>query len=75
VEAFAPFAAVVLIARSVGVSTAVTATSAAVFFGARVAHAVIHISGFRWFMARTVVFSVGFCAFIVFAVELLRRAG
>jgi uncharacterized MAPEG superfamily protein len=74
VESFAPFAAVVLIARAAGVSTAVTAISAAVFFGARVAHAVIHISGFSRLMARTVVFSVGWCAFMAFAIELLRSA-
>jgi uncharacterized MAPEG superfamily protein len=72
VEAFAPFAATVLIARAASVSTPVTATAAAVFFSARLAHAVIHISGFRWLMARTVVFTVGWCAFMALAVELLR---
>jgi len=74
VESFAPFAAVVLIAHACHVSTSVTVTSAAVYFGARVAHAVIHITGFQWLMARTVVFSVAWAAFIAFGVELLRQA-
>lgn len=73
VENFAQFAAVVLIANALGVSTPVTAAAAAVYFWARAAHAVIHISGFSLFMARTVVFTVGWIAFITFAVELLRQ--
>ena len=73
VENFATFAAVVLIAKLVGVSTPVTACSAAVFFYARAAHAVIHISGFGLFMARTVVFTVSWLAFMAFALDLLRN--
>ena len=73
VENIASFAAVVLIAKAVGVSTSVTALSAAVFFYARVAHAVLHISGFGLFMARTVAFTVAWIAFMTFAVELLRH--
>jgi uncharacterized MAPEG superfamily protein len=71
VENFATFAAVVLIAHAVGVSTSITEISAAVFFYARVAHAVIHISGFSLFMARTVAFTVAWIAFMTFAIELL----
>jgi uncharacterized MAPEG superfamily protein len=74
VENLAPFAAVVLIAHAVGVSTPVTAGAAAVYFYARAAHAVIHISGFSLFMARTVAFTVAWIAFMAFAVELLRQA-
>jgi uncharacterized MAPEG superfamily protein len=74
VENFAPFAAVVLIANLVGVSTSITEISAAFFFYARAAHAVIHISGFSLFMARTVAFTVAWIAFMTFAVELLRHA-
>ncbi len=73
VENFAQFAAVVLIAHALGVSTPVTAAAAAVYFWARAAHAVIHISGFSLFMARTVVFTVGWIAFMTFAIELLRQ--
>jgi uncharacterized MAPEG superfamily protein len=73
VENFATFAAVVLIANAVDVSTSVTEISAAVYFYARAAHAVIHISGFGLFMARTAIFTVGWAAFIAFAVEVLRQ--
>ena len=74
VEGFAPFAAVVLIAHAAGVSDAVTAASAAVFFWARLVHAIVHVSGFSAFRTRTVLFSVGYAAFMTFAVELLRHA-
>jgi uncharacterized MAPEG superfamily protein len=74
VENLAPFAAVVLIAQVMGVSTPLTQGAAAVYFFARVAHAVIHISGFSLFMARTVAFTVAWGAFIVLAGALLQRA-
>ncbi|MSQ54389.1 MAG: MAPEG family protein [Betaproteobacteria bacterium] len=74
VENFATFAAVVLVAHAIGVSTSVTQTCAAVYFYARLAHAVVHISGFSMFMARTILFTVSWIAFITFAVEVLRNA-
>ena len=74
VENIAPFAAVVLIAQAVGVSSALTEHCAAVYFYARLAHAVIHVSGFGLFMARTVAFTVAWVAFMIFAVVLLQRA-
>jgi len=64
VENIAPFAAVVLIAQATGFSTALTASCAAVYFYARLVHAVIHISGYGVFMARTVVFTVAWAAFM-----------
>jgi uncharacterized MAPEG superfamily protein len=73
VESFAPFAAVVLIAHAVGVSTPLTQSCAAVFFYARVVHAVVHISGFSLLAARTLVFVVAWGAFIAFAGTLLAR--
>jgi len=73
VENFAPFAAVVLIAHLANVSTSVTVACAAVYFYARVAHAVVHITGFSLFMARTILFTVAWLAFIVFTIELLRQ--
>lgn len=75
VESFALFAAVVLIASVAGVSTPILVTAAWVFFWARAAHVVIHISGVGFLMIRTVVFSVGWAAFMAFAIELLRQAG
>jgi uncharacterized MAPEG superfamily protein len=74
VESFAPFAAVVLVGHAAGISDGTTVAAAAVFFWARLAHAVVHVSGFSAFRARTVLFSVGFLAFMTFAVEVLRRA-
>ena len=74
VENFAPFAAVVLIAQATGISTTVTAACAAVYFYARLVHALIHISGFGLFMARTVAFTVAWLAFMTFAVVVLRHA-
>ncbi len=71
VENLAPFAAVVLIAQAVGVSTPVTQICAAIYFYARVAHAIIHISGFGRFFARTVAFTVAWGTFIAFAVVVL----
>jgi len=74
VESFAPFAAVVLIAHALGVSTPLTSGAAAVFFVSRLAHAVVHIGGFSRLMARTVIFTVGWGAFMAIAIELARRA-
>ena len=74
VENLAPFAVVVLIAHAIGLSTPVTQASAAVYFYARAAHAVIHITGFSLFMARTLAFTVGWIAFMTFTVVLLLKA-
>jgi uncharacterized MAPEG superfamily protein len=73
VENMAPFAVVVLIAHAAAVSTPTTAISAAVFFYARAAHALIHISGFGLLKARTVLFTVAWIAFVTFTVVLLRH--
>lgn len=74
VENFAAFAAVVLIADAAGVSTQWTQLAAATYFFARLLHAIVHITGFGLFMARTVIFSIAWFAFIVFAVEVLRMS-
>ncbi len=74
VESFAPFAAVVLVGRAAGISDAATAASAAVFFWARLAHALVHVTGFSSFRARTLLFTAGWCAFMAFAIDVLRHA-
>lgn len=74
VENLAIFAPVVLIAHAAGVSTSITVTSAAIYFYARAAHAVVHITGFSLFMARTVLFTVAWIAFLAFSIEVLRKA-
>jgi uncharacterized MAPEG superfamily protein len=73
VESFAPFAAVVLIGQAAGVSSAVTPLCAAIYFYARVAHAVIHVSGFSRFMARTLIFTVAWGAFVTYAIVVLQH--
>jgi len=73
VENFSTFAAVVIVGHLVGVSTSLTAGAAAVFFFARLAHAIIFISGFKYAMARTGIFTVAWAAFLVIAVEVLRH--
>jgi uncharacterized MAPEG superfamily protein len=73
VENFAPFAAVVLVAYAIGVSTSLTQTCAAVFFYARLAHAIVHISGTGLLKARTLLFTVAWIAFLVYALAVLRH--
>ncbi len=74
VENIGPFVAVVLTAQVVGVSTSLTATCAAIYFYARLVHAIVHISGFGLFMARTIAFTVAWIAFMTYAVVVLQRA-
>jgi uncharacterized MAPEG superfamily protein len=74
IESFAPFAAVVLVAQAAGISTPTTQMAAAAYFYARTAHAVVHITGVGLFRARTVLFTIGWVAFIAFAIEVLRQA-
>ena len=73
-ESFAPFAAVVLVGQVAGISNATSVACAAIYFYARLAHAVIHISGFGQFKARTIAFTVAWVAFVVDAVALLGHA-
>ena len=65
----------VLVAAQAHVSTSATAAAAAVYFGSRLAHAVVHIAGVSVLMLRTVLFTVGWSAVVVIAVEVLRHAG
>ena len=73
VENFAQFAAVVVVAQLVGVSTYVTEYCAVIYFIARTAHAVVHISGTGFLMARTILFTIGWIAFITYAVVVLQK--
>ena len=58
VEAFAPFAALVIIAHIGGVANETTATWAAVFFWSRLGHAVVYVLGIPY--VRTLIFTAGF---------------
>jgi len=60
VEAFAPFAALVIVAHLVGKANAMTAFWAMFFFWMRLAHAVVYLLGFPY--VRTLVFTLGFVA-------------
>ena len=70
VEQFGAFAGLVLVANAIGLSNSITQAAAAVFFFARLAHAVIMISGFKQFMARTLVFVVAFLSLIAIASQI-----
>ena len=74
VENFSAFAALVLIAHVMGLSTNLTIAAAAVFFWARLLHAVVHISGVSILMLRTVIFGVGNLATLALAVAVLTAA-
>lgn len=65
VENLAPFAAIVLVANAVGVSNEATTTSAAVYFWARVAHAVVYALAIPWL--RTLAFAIAWGAIICIA--------
>jgi len=71
VENFGPFAAVVLTGQLMGVSTSTTVACAAVYFFARLAHALVHISGIGLLKARTLLFTIAWIAFLTFAIDLL----
>ena len=70
VEQFGAFAGLVVVAQLVQVSTALTAGAAAVFFWARIAHAIVMLSGFKHFMARTLIFTVAWMTLLVIAWEI-----
>ncbi len=70
-ENFGIFAAVVLVAHVTDANTALTATCAAIYFFARVAHAIVFITGFKHFMARTFIFTIAWAAWLVMALSLL----
>ena len=74
VENFAQLVAVVLIAQAVGISTPGTVACAQVYFYAQLVHAVVHISGFGRFWARTALFTIGWIAFLTYALIVLARA-
>ncbi len=70
VEQYGAFAGLVVIAHLAGVSDGVTAAAAAVYFWARLLHAIVMISGFAQFMARTLIFAVSSLSLLVFAWQI-----
>jgi uncharacterized MAPEG superfamily protein len=70
VEAFAPFAALVLVAQVSGKADAMTAFWAACFFWLRLIHAVVYLVGIPYI--RTLVFTLGFVAVVGIFVEVIK---
>lgn len=69
VENLLPFAALILAIQAAGLNNETTALWAAIFFFARLVHAVVHCMGIPF--ARTAAFSVGWLACIVLLLRLL----
>ena len=74
VEQFAAFAALVLMAHVLEVSSSTTAMAAAVYFWSRVAHFVVFIAGVTVLMARTVIFTVSWIAILALAAAVWTAA-
>ncbi|HEY4773765.1 MAG TPA: MAPEG family protein [Xanthobacteraceae bacterium] len=72
VENLVVFAPLVLILDSLNISTPLTATACAVYFWARLAHAVIYAMGVP--ALRTLAFAVGFLAQVTLVLAILRLA-
>ena len=72
VENLVIFAALVLILDTMGVSTPATVIACAVYFWARLAHAIVYTLGLPVF--RTLAFAVGFAAQVTLALAILGKA-
>ena len=68
VEQFGAFAGLVVVSHLAGSNNATTAICAAVFFWARIAHAILYLAGTPY--VRTAAFTVGFLALLVFAWQI-----
>ena len=62
------FAAVVLVARTIGISNDMTVLGAQLFFYARLAHAVIYLAG--WPLIRPVPFAIAWAGVIMIMIQL-----
>jgi uncharacterized MAPEG superfamily protein len=67
VEQYGAFAELVVIPHIAGVSDGVTVAMAAVFFWARIIHAVVMIGGYAVMNIRTLIFTVSFVSLLVLA--------
>ena len=74
VEQFGAFAGLVVVAHLTGVHNALAVWCVTVFFWARILHAIVYIAGVTQFSARTVIFTIGFLALIVYAVDIFMNA-
>ena len=69
VEAFAPFAVMVVVAQLAGVTNEATAMWAAIFFWSRLVHAIVFILAIPY--VRTIVFTIGFIAVLGIFYEIV----
>ncbi len=69
VENLVVFAALVLVAHAAGISSELTASAAAIYFLARLAHYIVYTAGIP--VLRTLAFTVGWACQIVFALAIL----
>ena len=70
-ETATPFAALVILAHVMGVSTVVTVGASIAFFWLRLAHAIGMISGMAGFPVRPIIFSASWLCTIAIGVQLL----
>ena len=70
-EQFLPFAALVLLAHQLGVSTWVTVWASAAFFWLRVAHAIGMITGLAALPARPIIFTLAWLCVVAIGVQIL----
>jgi uncharacterized MAPEG superfamily protein len=68
VENLVVFATLVLTANAIGISSRVTVTACAVYFWARLAHAIVYAFGTP--VLRTLCFAIGFLAQVVMALAI-----
>ncbi len=69
IENLAPFAALVLIAHVTQQTSALTVTGAALFFYARLVHAIVYIIGVPWI--RTLAFLAGWVGILLVFLEVI----
>ena len=69
VENLAPFAALVLVAQVIGATSETTALGAALFFWARIVHAIVFILGIPWL--RTLAFVVAWVGIVIIFFEII----
>ncbi len=69
VENLAPFAALVLVAQVAGLANEITALGAALFFWARIVHAIVFILGIPW--VRTLAFVVSWIGIVLIFIEII----
>ncbi|MDJ0631242.1 MAG: MAPEG family protein [Rhodobacter sp.] len=74
IEQMLPFAVIVLVAHSLGVSTAVTVWASVAFFWLRVIHAAGMITGLARFPVRPIIFTASWICILAIGWQVLAQA-